>query len=278
MIRLATAIAAVPPAGAALLALAVCSPHAGAEPPFCADRPHLVATADLAQIAAKAAEREGAGGLRRLWGRENLSVLPKEPETSGPVLRVRYPRGSVNPGTAEAPRGGAGFELAWPPGEARCLSYRLRFPAGFAFVKGGKLPGLFGGDAPRGCGAAEFSKGFSARLMWRTDGAGELYLYAPDRTSRCGESIERGSWTFATGRWLTVSEEIVLNTPGRSDGVARIWIDGAKVVERTNLMLRDESGIKVDGLLFSTFFGGSDESWASPGDQYADFADFVLRE
>jgi hypothetical protein len=32
--------------------------------------------------------------------------------------------------------------------------------------------------------------------------------------------------------------------------------------------------VQVDGLFFSTFFGGGDKSWVSPSNQYADFAGF----
>ncbi len=237
--------------------------------PWCRHNQHVPVPVDLAAIA--------GGSARRLWGRENMTLLPKENDTQGAVLRVRYPKGSANPGRRDTPRGGAGFELTWPTGaEQQCLSYLVRFPLGFDFVKGGKLPGLFGGDAPRGCVASDLATGFSARLMWRADGQGELYLYAPDRTTRCGESINRGSWVFPSGRWVAISEEIVLNGPGSEDGIARVWIDGKKVVERTSLVLREHRDIRIEGLLFSTFFGGSDATWASPRDQYVDFADFRL--
>ena len=39
---------------------------------------------------------------------------------------------------------------------------------------------------------------------------------------------------------------------------------------------RTTDQLKIDGLFFSTFFGGGDESWASPVDQYADFAGFSV--
>ena len=66
-------------------------------------------------------------GVRNAWGRENIAPLPGEPGG----LRIRYPAGSINPGNASAPVGGAGF--FWTPGtapEARCLSYRVRFSEG----------------------------------------------------------------------------------------------------------------------------------------------------
>ncbi|KAA5612145.1 polysaccharide lyase [Rhodovastum atsumiense] len=210
------------------------------------------------------------------WGEANATVTGSS-SSGGPVLRVTYPIGSINPGNAMAPVGGAGFQLQLPDhADAGCLSYRVRFAPGFDFAKGGKLPGLYGGVDQRGCVAPGPASGFSARLMWRAGGMGELYLYAPGRTTRCGESIARGAWRFTPGTWIGVTEEVIANAPGRSDGVIRVWIDGKRVVEQIGLVLRDSSGIGVDGLLFSTFFGGSDPGWASPRDQYAEFGDFTL--
>jgi hypothetical protein len=211
-------------------------------------------------------------GLRQAWGRENVAPLPGEPGG----MRIRYPAGSINPGNAEAPVGGAGFLWTSGAAEARCLSYRVRFSEGFDFALGGKLPGLAGGAAPRGCTPAELARGFSARLMWRPQGAGELYLYAPDRAARCGDSIGRGSWRFTPGAWAEVAQEVILNRPGAADGVIRLWVNGQRVLERSGLVLREDAAIRIEGVLFATFFGGNDRRWASPRAQSADFAGLTL--
>ncbi|MGK7870507.1 polysaccharide lyase [Falsiroseomonas sp. E2-1-a20] len=214
--------------------------------------------------------------VRNVWGTANIRVLPAE-AGAGLILRIGYPRGSINPGNRSAPVGGAGFLLPSGAGaQARCLYYRLRFEGSFDFVRGGKLPGLYGGEAPRGCGPAERDRGFSARLMWREAGMGELYLYAPDRALRCGDSIGRGSWGFARGRWVALAQEVILNTPGREDGVVRVWADGRLVLEHQGLVLRRDATTLVEGVVFSTFFGGSDPSWAPGRDQQADFTGFQI--
>jgi hypothetical protein len=67
------------------------------------------------------------------------------------------------------------------------FSYSVYFPAGFNFVKGGKMPGLYGGtsmDVAKSCsGGRQDSRDecFSARVMWRTSGAGEFYNYYPSK-------------------------------------------------------------------------------------------------
>jgi hypothetical protein len=213
---------------------------------------------------------------KRSWGlAENVRLVAPE-SGGGAVLAVRYPEGSIAP-SSDAPRGGAGFvsRVGLVRGvDAACLSYRLRFASDFAFARGGKLPGLYGGNGP--VGGATADAGFSARLMWRQDGAGELYAYLPESTTRHGRSLGRGNWRFPRGRWITVEEEIVLNDPALANGIARIWIAGAMRFEARGLVLRRDPRVRIEGLMFSTFFGGRDPSWASPKDQEALFADFAL--
>ena len=98
----------------------------------------------------------------------------------------------------------------------------------------------------------------------------------PNSTTRHGQSLGRGNWRFPSGRWVTVEEEIVLNDPARANGIARIWIAGTLRFEATGLVLRRDPSVQIEGLMFSTFFGGRDPSWASPKDQEALFADFAL--
>ena len=52
--------------------------------------------------------------------------------------------------------------------------------------------------------------------------------------------------------------------------------NGIRVFEQTGLTFRTTPSLRIEGLFFSTFFGGGDASWATPRDQYADFAGFEL--
>ena len=58
------------------------------------------------------------------------------------------------------------------------LEYKVFFPGDFDWVKGSKLPGLYGGHT-RCSGGNPALDCFSTRLMWRAGGAGELYLERP---------------------------------------------------------------------------------------------------
>lgn len=188
------------------------------------------------------------------------------------ALRVRYPAGSSSPG--ERPIGGAGFysdPVSLQGADQVCLSYKIRFPSDFDFVKGGKLPGLYGGEAPSGGDQVDGESGFSMRLMWREEGEGELYPYVVGFE---GASVGRGFWTFPVGQWVTLEQEVVLNDPEQENGIARLWVDGRPVLEQQNMVFRTTPDITIDGLMFSTFFGGTGEGWLTPRDQYVDFAAF----
>ncbi|MEW5850736.1 MAG: polysaccharide lyase [Myxococcota bacterium] len=223
-----------------------------------------------------------AWGLRPRghWGLENTELAADDTGRFPSVLRVRYPRGSGSPTLSREQgrvRGGAQFyaDLGLPPSDARYLRYAVRFPSGFNFVKGGKLPGLYGGTVNNGRRIPDGTNGFSTRLMWRTQGDGEVYAYLP--TSReHGTSLGRGAWRFIPGRWHVVEQELVLNTPGRADGRVRVWVDDKLVLERGGLSFRTTGELKIEGILFSTFFGGQDETWATPVDTHVDFAGFAV--
>jgi hypothetical protein len=71
------------------------------------------------------------------------------------------------------------------------LSYEVAFDPDFQWVKGGKLPGLRGGPDLEDCDGGQEPKGndcFSARLMWRANGTGEVYAYVRTQDGLCNEA------------------------------------------------------------------------------------------
>ncbi|GAA6003246.1 hypothetical protein JCM10207_001823 [Rhodosporidiobolus poonsookiae] len=200
------------------------------------------------------------------WGSSNVAVVTSGPPASewtngdvtdsNPALQVAYPAGSRNPG--KTPQGGVGFyssKIDITQATNVSFSYSVFFPTGFDFVKGGKLPGLYGGK--KACsGGAEADDCFSTRMMFRKNGMGELYLYAPREkqvSSLCtlgplsycnsvyGMSIGRGAWTFKTGEWTDLRQDIWLNTPGQADGGFNIWINGELVLHSDTVYYRNSA-------------------------------------
>lgn len=212
------------------------------------------------------------------WGLENLAVQAGSDGPFRKFLRASFPKGSSSPAASrneKAPVGGGQFygQLDRPV-DHLFLRYYLRFAPGFDFVKGGKLPGLYGGTQTSGGHIPDGTDGFSTRFMWRTGGQGELYAYLPS-SDKYGTSFARGSFSFTPGKWHCIEQELTLNTPGKPDGIVRGWLDGKSVFQTEGLLFRTVPSLRIEGVFFSTFFGGSDTTWASTTDTYVDFADFA---
>jgi hypothetical protein len=189
------------------------------------------------------------------------------------VLTVTYAQGSSAP-SAGAPYGGAQICVPLAGGAASdaTLSYDVRFPVGFQFVKGGKLPGMYGGVEPFS-GGSHNPNGWSMRLMWRTNGAAEVYGYISTSTGY-GDSWGRGNFSFqADGQWHHLAEHIHLNTPGQSDGYVTLSYDGSTGINQTGLAITT-TATPISGLFFSTFYGGHDSTWSPTADMHLDFANF----
>lgn len=194
---------------------------------------------------------------------------------SGKSLRVLYPKGSVGPG-----EGGAQWLVNLPKSfDELYVSYWVKFGTGFDFVKGGKIPGLGGGQNNTGGTKPDGTDGWSGRMMWRTGGGAVQYLYHPDQPTVYGEDLFYdlgGQRLFAPGQWVQVEHHFVMNTPGQHDGVVEAWWNGTKALERKNIRFRDVSTFAIDVFYFSTFFGGSGVDWAATKDEHTYFDDFVI--
>ena len=192
----------------------------------------------------------------------------------GSYVETCYPAGSTSPSSGLS--GGAQARLAIARGslDDATLTYRIRFPAGFTWVKGGKLPGLCGGLC--WTGSNNGPGGWAARFMWRAGGAGEVLL-SDATTTGYGSDLGLGSWHFqADSQWHVLSEHVHMNTPGRSDGTIDVTYNGAAVAHFGGLTFRTATTTHIDSLMFSTFFGGHDSTWAPAAPQRIDFAIFQL--
>ncbi|KIY68782.1 polysaccharide lyase family 14 protein [Cylindrobasidium torrendii FP15055 ss-10] len=206
------------------------------------------------------------------------------------VIRAFYPKGSINPGNKEHPYGGGQF-YATPLDveEARNLtmSYSTFFPQDFEWVQGGKLPGLYGGHT--GCsGGNDAGTCWSTRLMWRKDGEGELYLYAPkdkqtkalcdDPRSTCdaayGFSIGRGSFKYAKGGWTNLEQTVVLNSPGKQDGIFTLRVNGQEVIHRNDVYYR--AHVNDQGEVDDAGQPPAEDDSDSKGDGFLGFLDGLL--
>ncbi|KIK80505.1 polysaccharide lyase family 14 protein [Paxillus rubicundulus Ve08.2h10] len=244
---------------------------------------------------------KNTGKLRHDVVRPPPPIRPSPHPEPERAWEARYGRGSCSPKT-EIP-GGLGFYLAGPKDIVKALeggakeaifSYRMMLEKDWEFVKGGKLPGMYGGvgELAYRCSGGrqhERCKCFNVRLMWRSEGQGEVYAYLPlndtnkeillavppggQTNSDYGVSTGKGSWTFERGVWITVAERVKLNDVGKANGELQLWINGTCVIHAKGLTFREEEASHIKGMHFQTFFGGHTADWASPKDQRAWFAD-----
>lgn len=139
-------------------------------------------------------------------------------------------------------------------------------------MKGGKLPGLYGGAGNTGTKHPNGRDGFTTRCMWREQGRGIEYPFLP--TSPGGTTIGLGDPLFAAdGQWHSMTQEVRLNDPGKQNGSIVFGYDD-KCVRAPNLEFRTVASLGIDGVLFQTFFGGGEPDWATKVATPVDFASF----
>lgn len=161
------------------------------------------------------------------------------------------------------------------------LTYSVRFPQSFSFVKGGKLPGFYGGEVYSGQRPPDGTNGFSTRYMWNRDGRGSAYVYSPEIGGHSfdhGIHYGLGNWSFVKGEWLDMRQQVRLNEPGQDDGRIQVWMNDQEVLHQRGMRYRGVENLEFGGVFFSTFFGGSDSTWATPVNMHLDFANFQVND
>ncbi|EPT04128.1 hypothetical protein FOMPIDRAFT_126099 [Fomitopsis schrenkii] len=213
-----------------------------------------------------------SGGKIRNGGYTTSSSDPASNNTSSPVLQVTYPAGSSHD------IGGAQFYALFgnsPNGWGSMLiTYEVAFDAEFDWVR---LPGLRGGQDEYGCSGGQAANGTN------------LYAYVVESREFCdtpnlicnneryGTSIDRGVFDFEAGApfydWNRAIMLVQLNNPNnKANGQVEMYH-----LSLSNLRFRTSAAadVNIGGLFFSTFFGGSNSSWATPNTTH-DLRDFQL--
>jgi hypothetical protein len=268
----------------------------------CSSRPQVVTDADPGE--GPVPEIEGGDGETTLGPETPDELLAVSPDAAPvPVYQQNYNRLEAGkryriPGlTVEAACGPDGshclkvsyvpnergspvlqFKEAILPAREYTLSYSVKFDQAFDFVRGGKLPGFAPENHTTGCQPIE-ADGWSSRLMWRSQGALEIYSYDQNRSSRCGEEYRAKGFQFAKDRFYRITQHLVLNAPAdTANGQSRLYVDGKLVASSGNLQYRktDSPDTLIKYVFFSTFFGGDDDSWSPETTVYAYFDDLVV--
>ena len=217
------------------------------------------------------------------WG--DYTVLNSE-------MTITYPINSCAANLTN--KGGVGF-YAYPIGQTGvsvfpmneiAFQYDIYFDPNFDWVKGGKLPGLYGG-VTGASGGNHLDNGMSARIMWRRNGGGELYMYIPLVQDSSvtdiaiddypyGLSLGRNSFYFIKGQWQTIKIYMKMNDIGVNNGILELSYNNVVKISLTKINLRTMD-IPINGIMFQTFFGGGDMTWKSSLDTYIKIRNMYLK-
>ncbi|KAI7876838.1 hypothetical protein K492DRAFT_134841 [Lichtheimia hyalospora FSU 10163] len=239
---------------------------------------------------------QGQWGARKsgFYAPEDLSFVPDPFDNSSSdsaVMRVYYQKGSYTPsGSDDDVAGGCQFYMSPFQGQAfkkGLVRYDVAFSENFDWVKGGKLPGIFGAShGTRGCTGGDMADGdncFSVRLMWRENGEGEAYAYLPPSNhdlcltegvlcnDEYGTSLGRGYLQFERQTWSTIEIFVQMDDIDRQNGILRVWQDNRPVIYIEGLSFRTIKAFAVSDLLFSTFYGGGSSDYAATNDTFTYF-------
>lgn len=218
-----------------------------------------------------------------VYGNDTIRVIDNN------TLAVKYPQGSYSPSSEID----GGFSFYMSPKNMELtdevyLSYRVKFgdENGFDWVKGGMLPGIWIGRMGA-FGGVFLEDGASMRVMWRSGGSAEAYVYVPPfqasdyynlpgyvKNEGFGDSLGRGILQFNAGEWNDVVMHVKLNSPGQYDGILELNVNGLLLkYEKMNWRNGSEP---ISGIMMQSFFGGADVTWATPLDQEITFSDFKI--
>ncbi len=176
-------------------------------------------------------------------------------------------------------------------GEQICLNYRFFFEPGFSMKGMGKMFGLSSkkgasGGSPRPDGY----NGFSVRPEWqpakptlnKLAGRIALLTYHPaQQHDGKGDKFffkENGDEIYLSiARWYHMEICMIPNTVDEKgvhhNGRLSAYLDGHRMVYKTNMVFRYTEKLKLDSLFFSSFYGGSRNEYRPENDEYIRIAD-----
>lgn len=260
--------------GVAAVAAAVHSSLVSPTAAPCTERYHSMTGFPLerAGVMLTAADLQASLGGRDVGVIDNLAIGPVK-DASAPLAMTVSLRNS--PVSADS-RSGATFP--WEPrvmqGKASvCLSYDVLFASDFDFQRGGVLPGI------AGTAATEQGDKFLVRFAWRPKGLGGITVRVTENGTTRAIPVEREGFALPPGKWVKLEQETVLNTPGKSDGVLRVWADGTLVLDRTDMTYRAKSDVTISGVSADVFYtsGPDNAPTAAPKDTKVHLTPFQVR-
>lgn len=222
-----------------------------------------------------------------VWNTVHVNNKHRLSVDSNGVLKLNYAKNS------HAGSSGAAIKArpSGLPADEIEFGYDVFFPDSFEWKKGGKLPGVcLGKGSTQACATGKdwAQDEGSVRVMWRSksrDSAYAIgYLYLPvgggpqgsykkqgpkykavtNARGAAGQEVWQDYSSFPLRKgWNSVRMRIKMNTPGQTDGLFELAINGtSKRVD--DIQWRTHKDVKVNLINFVSFYGGGDSSWNSP--------------
>jgi len=212
----------------------------------------------------------GLEGIGHLTAPERASPDSRVVHNGNQSLRLFFPESSVGPS-----EGGHQVTILLKPEKEYFLSYWLNFDKNFSWggsKHGGKLPGLAQGKTCSGGDHCDGNNGFTARYMWRENGAAVLYLYHMGKPHKYGENFPLAAdggdpFFFKPGEWVNLVQRVKINTGELANGEVQVWVNGVEALNLSGLKFVTD-GSKIDTFYVSTFHGGSSPAWGPLNDSY----------
>lgn len=184
------------------------------------------------------------------WGLiENTRVIEAHGGSAKQAIEVRFTPAKASTTPAD---GKMGMGFSWMPKSAgkpaaACLTYSVFLSKDFDFAKGGRLPGFVAsaGDQDATAGTV------SSRIAWRESGGLELRAQIADWLEPRRVAGDK-PYILPRGQWVALEQEVVLNTLGAKNGALRVWADGALILEKTGLVIREKAQTQITGVLAET--------------------------
>ena len=213
-------------------------------------------------------------------------------------IRLSFPQYSCSPGDTykgdkpyssglagqSRPDGGMNFPVKLTGCKSAKIVYYIRFPSGFDFRRGGKLPGIssYNITASGGNQGTAGISSFTARLMWQQGGNITPYAYTAENLSRWGTTYGTGfgsSLPITTNTWYKIEQVVTMNDVGKNNGRCAIWMNGILLCDIRDIIWRTVDSLQIEGVFMSSFFGGhtgvdgSDDTYETMVTTSLDFTD-----
>jgi hypothetical protein len=178
------------------------------------------------------------------------------------------------------PMGGVAWITMFGSQSQTRLSYKLKFAENFNFYKGGKLPGLAGGEKVEPGKCISGKKGWCCRLTFEHDSSLRMLVYFLNSGSQYNIVRELkhagSSCKVKPGSWYSISMVVSVNDPGKSNGSIECSIDGKSCLSVHDINFRDTTKESINHLQFSAFFGEGETFYAPDNKQVISFDDVVV--